>query len=74
MSIHGFEEFDTGIRQRNADQGPQQSRNVNRLWTPEADGLVRTLSAAEAAEQTDGTLSAIYMRRNKLGMPDARMR
>jgi hypothetical protein len=45
-----------------------------RWWTPEEDELVRTLTAAEAAERTGRTLPAIYMRRSKLGVPDARRR
>ena len=47
---------------------------AGRLWTAEEDELVRTLKAVEAAEKTGRTLRAIYLRRNKLGVPDARRR
>lgn len=43
-----------------------------RLWTPQEDEAVRTLPAEEAAAKTGRTLRAVYMRRNRLGMPDAR--
>ncbi len=45
-----------------------------RSWTAEKDEVVRILSAEEAAAKTGRTVRAVYMRRTKLGMPDARMR
>jgi len=47
---------------------------AGRLWTPEADELVRTLPAAEAARRTGRTLKAVWARRRELGMPDGRTR
>jgi hypothetical protein len=42
------------------------------LWTPEEDELVKTLPAEEAAKRTGRSLSAVYARRRRLGVPDGR--
>jgi hypothetical protein len=43
-------------------------------WSATEDALLRTLPAAEVARRTGRTLSAIYMRRRELGLPDGRRR
>jgi hypothetical protein len=43
-------------------------------WTPAEDELVRTLRPKEAARHTGRPLSAVYMRRSRLRLPDARKR
>jgi hypothetical protein len=43
-------------------------------WTLEEDKLVRTLPAEEAAKRTSRSLSGVYARRRRLGMPDVRRR
>ena len=50
--------------------GPYSDREVLEIFIE----TVRTLKAVEAAEKTGRTLRAIYLRRNKLGVPDARRR
>jgi hypothetical protein len=45
-----------------------------RAWTPEEDELLKTLPAEEVARRTGRTLTAIYARRRRLGMPDERRR
>jgi hypothetical protein len=44
-----------------------------RAWTEEQDAAVRTLSGAEAARRTGRTLSAVYLRRIKLGLSEGRL-
>jgi hypothetical protein len=44
------------------------------LWTPEEDELVKTLPVEEAAKRTGRSLSAVYARRWRLGVPDGRRR
>jgi hypothetical protein len=41
-------------------------------WTPDEDRLVRTLSSAAAARRTGRPLKAVYARRQRLRLPDAR--
>jgi hypothetical protein len=43
-------------------------------WTPEEDELVKTLPAEEAAKRTGRSLSAVYARRSRVGVPDGRRR
>jgi hypothetical protein len=43
-------------------------------WTAEEDNLVKTLPVEEAAKKTGRSLSAVYARRWRLGMPDGRRR
>jgi hypothetical protein len=45
-----------------------------RVWTAEEDEFLRTLPAEEVARRTGRSLSAIYTRRRRLGMPDGRRR
>jgi hypothetical protein len=44
------------------------------VWTVEEDELLKTLPAEEVARRTGRTLTAIYTRRQRLGMPDGRCR
>jgi hypothetical protein len=44
------------------------------VWTAEEDELLKTLPAEEVAKRTGRSLSAIYARRRRLGMPDGRRR
>jgi hypothetical protein len=44
------------------------------VWTPEEDELVRTLPVEEVARRTGRSMSAVYTRRGRLGMPDGRCR
>jgi hypothetical protein len=39
-------------------------------WTPEEDKVMRTLPPREASEHTGRTLTAVYQRRQVLGLPD----
>jgi hypothetical protein len=41
-------------------------------WTAEEDHLVQTLPAEEAAKKTGRSLSGVYARRRRLGVPDGR--
>jgi hypothetical protein len=43
-------------------------------WTPQEDELVKTLPAEEVAKRTGQSLSVVYKRRRRLGMPDGRRR
>jgi hypothetical protein len=43
-------------------------------WTTEEDKLVKTLPVEEAAKKIGRSLSAVYTRRRRLGMPDGRRR
>jgi hypothetical protein len=43
-----------------------------KVWTVVEDELVRTLPAEEAAKRTGRSLTAVYTRRNRLGVPDGR--
>jgi hypothetical protein len=43
-----------------------------KVWTVEEDQLVRTLPAAKAAKKSGRSLTAVYTRRNRLGVPDGR--
>ena len=43
-------------------------------WTREEDELVRTLPAEEVAKRTGRSLSGVYARRRRLGVPDGRRR
>ena len=43
-------------------------------WTAEEAGLVRTLPAEEVAKRTGRSLSGVYARRRRLGVPDGRRR
>jgi hypothetical protein len=43
-----------------------------KVWTVEEDKLVRMLSAEEASQRTGRSLSAVYTRRNRLGVRDER--
>jgi hypothetical protein len=45
---------------------------AGRPWTAEEDEAVRTLPAAEAAQRTGRSLSAVYSRRSDLQLPDGR--
>jgi hypothetical protein len=45
-----------------------------RAWTPQEDGLVRTLPPAKVARRTGRTLTAVYVPRSLLGVPDGRRR
>jgi hypothetical protein len=45
---------------------------AGRAWTANEDELLRTLSAAEFVERTGRTLTAVYSRRRKLGLPNGR--
>ncbi len=47
---------------------------AGRPWTAEEDALVWSLPAAQVAEQTKRTLSAVYTRRHELDVPDGRRR
>ena len=47
---------------------------AGRPWTAEEDALVWSLPAAQVAEQTKRTLSAVYTRRYELNVPDGRRR
>jgi len=67
----------TAVRKRRAALGlrnPAEGYGPDRSppWTPEEDELVKTLRPAEAARRTGRTLSAVYSRRNVLGVPDGR--
>jgi hypothetical protein len=42
------------------------------VWKPEEDELVRTLPAGKAAQRTGRSLTAVYTRRHRLGVPDGR--
>ena len=44
------------------------------LWTLEEDELVRTLPTREAVRRTGRTLSAVNVRRRRLGVPDGQRR
>ena len=43
-------------------------------WTADEDELVRTLPAEEVAKRTGRSLSGVYARRGRLGVPDGRRR
>jgi hypothetical protein len=43
-------------------------------WTQEEDELVMTLPPEEAVKRTGRSLSAVYARRSRLGMPDGKHR
>jgi hypothetical protein len=43
-------------------------------WTSEEDAMVKVLPAEEAAKRTGRSLSAVYKRRWRLGLPDGRRR
>jgi len=45
---------------------------AGRPWTDEEDALLRSLPAMEVARRTGRTLSAVWSRRQILGMPDGR--
>ena len=47
---------------------------AGRPWTEQEDTLVRTLPAKEVAKRTGRTLTAVWCRRQALGMPDGRTR
>jgi hypothetical protein len=68
----------TAVRKRRAALGlcnPGKGYGPGRSapWTPEEDALVETLKPTEAARRTGRTLSAVYSRRNVLGVPDGRV-
>jgi hypothetical protein len=43
-----------------------------KVWTVEEDELVRTLPVEEVVKRTGRCLTAVYTRRNRLGVPDGR--
>jgi hypothetical protein len=43
-------------------------------WTAQEDNLGKTLPVEEAAKKTGRSLSGVYARRWRLGMPDGRRR
>lgn len=47
---------------------------AGRLWTAEEDEAVRALPAEAAAAKIGRTLTAVYVRRHRLGVPGARRR
>ena len=47
---------------------------INDAWTPAEDKAVRTMEPADAADLIGRTLHAVWMRRNRLGLPDGRRR
>jgi hypothetical protein len=53
---------------RNGSRSPK----AGRAWTTEEDELLRTLPAQEVARRTGRSLTAVYSRRRKLGLPDGR--
>jgi hypothetical protein len=44
------------------------------VWTPEEDELVRTQPAEDMVRRTGRSLIAVYARRSRLPVPDARRR
>lgn len=55
-------------RARAKPKPPKTPRINHRLWTVEADDLVRTKPPADAARLTGRTLAAVYLRRKTLGI------
>ena len=53
-------------------QRGHRPQNGTRLWTPDDDNFVLTLSPAKTARETGRTLSAIYTLRNVLGLRNGR--
>lgn len=55
-----------------ARPGRRVSMSVPGRWTPKLDAIIRKLTPIEAAKKTGRSLSAVYTRRNQLGLDDGR--
>jgi hypothetical protein len=73
LGTHPTEEARRRMSEAQQRRGARPPK-AGRPWTAEEGELMRSLPAREVAERTGRTLTAVYSRRDALGLPDGRSR
>ena len=63
---------ETRLKMSEAQKARHALRDVGRDWTEAEDQLCRTFSPEAVAQATGRSLSVVYVRRSRLGLPDRR--